>query len=73
MYNYLSKPGQNLVDIAMQHYGSAEAVVELCIDNNLNIGQDITAGLSLLINEENIINKRLVTYYKNNNLTVASE
>jgi hypothetical protein len=66
-------PGQNLIDIAMQYYGSAEAVVELCIDNQLDIGTAIQPGLVLVVNEAYVVNKRLVQYYKDNQIIVASE
>jgi hypothetical protein len=65
--------GQNMVDIAMQVYGSAEAVVDLCNDNNLIIGQIITPGAEVIINDEKIIDAKLVKYYDDNNITVASE
>ena len=72
-YKYTVKPGQNMIDIALQHYGSVDAVINLCLDNNLDVGAELKAGTELTINDQNIIDKRLVTYYKNNNITVASE
>ena len=72
-FNYTVLPGQNTIDIAMQFYGSAEAVFELCRDNNLNIGDDISPGTVLLIDEDKIKDKRLVHYYTKNNTTIASE
>jgi hypothetical protein len=73
IYSHTVLPGQNLIDIAMQYYGSAEAVVELCIDNQLDIGTAIQPGLVLVVNEAYVVNKRLVQYYKDNQIIVASE
>ena len=72
-YKYTIKRGQNLIDVSIQHYGSAEAIVELCRDNNLNIGQEINPGTELLINETHVVDKRLVAYYKSNEIIVTSE
>lgn len=72
-YKYTTQPGQNLIDVSMQHYGSAEAITELCIDNNLDVGQELNPGTELIIDEAHIIDKRLVAYYKSNKVTVASE
>lgn len=72
-YKYITQPGQNLIDVSMQHFGSVESIVELCLDNNLDVGQDISAGTELTIDEAHIVDKRLVAYYKSNNTIVASE
>lgn len=72
-YSYIVEPGQNLVDVAMQEYGSAEAVVEICNENNFDVGQAITAGAVLKMDEANIKDKRLVKYYKDKQIIVATE
>lgn len=64
--------GQNLVDFAMQYYGTAEAILKLCTDNNLNIGDEIPAGTELLIDNDYVENTENVDYYKNYNKNVAT-
>jgi hypothetical protein len=73
IYNYTIKPGQNLIDVAMQEYGSAEAVVIICKDNNKDVGSIVTPGTTIILDDINQVNKKLVAYYKEKNITVASE
>ncbi|MEB0248518.1 hypothetical protein QN344_00165 [Mucilaginibacter sp. 5B2] len=42
---------QNLIDLAIQYYGSAAAVIDLCIDNNLELDDQLPAGTMILIQE----------------------
>lgn len=42
---------QNLADIAVQYYGSAAAIIDLCIDNNIELDTDLTPGMNLLIQD----------------------
>jgi hypothetical protein len=70
--NYIVQPGQNLIDIAMQLYGSAESVFSLCIDNNIDIDNSIVPGQVLIIDSDKIVDKKLVEYYAQKNITLAS-
>jgi hypothetical protein len=40
---------QNLIDLAIQHYGSAAAVIDLCVDNNLELDDQLPAGTMILL------------------------
>ena len=71
-YKYIVQPGQNLVDVAMQEYGSINALLQLCIDNGFELGQEVPAGTELIMYESNVVDKRLVAYYKSKNHKVAS-
>lgn len=42
---------QNLIDLAVQYYGSAAAVIDLCIDNNLELDDELPAGTMILIQD----------------------
>jgi len=66
------KPGQNLIDFAVQHYGTAESILKLCLDNNLNIGQDVEPETELLIDENYTENSENVNFYKTTNKNVAT-
>jgi hypothetical protein len=70
-YKYILQPGQNLADVAMQEYGSIDALLQLCIDNGLEIGQEVLPGIELVLNESNKIDKRLIEQYKSIEYKVA--
>ena len=59
---------QSLTDVAVQVYGSAEAVFILADENNLSVTDLLTAGQQLDYSSENIVNKRVVDYYKANSI-----
>lgn len=42
---------QNMIDLVLQQYGSAERVVVLCSDNGLGLDDDIASGQELFIDE----------------------
>lgn len=44
MASILIRDRQAVIDIAMQHHGSAEAVHELCLTNDISITQPLTTG-----------------------------
>jgi hypothetical protein len=71
MATYISKPGQNLIDIAIQLHGQAEAVVSLAELNNLEIGAELQSGLTIQYDETYIVNKKLVQFI--NNKIISSE
>lgn len=66
------QPGQNLIDIAMQLYGSIDALQQLCIDNGISVGAHVPAGTQLLLNESGIISKKLINFYRTKQLDVAT-
>lgn len=60
--------GQTLTDIAIQVYGSAEAVFTLASENALDITDKLTTGMELDYSSDNIVNKRIVDYYAANKI-----
>lgn len=65
MLTIVVEDGQNMVDIAVQEYGTVEALVELALLNGLEIDADLQAGQTLLI--DNTSSKRdaaVVGYFK---------
>jgi hypothetical protein len=63
--------GQNIMDIAMQEYGDADAIVEVCELNELEIDDDIYPGQVLnlrdLTDDDEVAN-----YYKSKGIEVSS-
>jgi hypothetical protein len=60
------KEGQNLMDIALQYYGSVEATRQVIFDNP-KIAEDnfyLHSGQILLIDVNKIVNKEIVGYYE---------
>lgn len=60
------KEGQNLLDVALQYYGSVEAVRQLIFDNPIISENNFTliVGQKLLIDESKILNKEVVAYFE---------
>ncbi len=74
MSNIIVLNGQSLFDIALQEYGSIEAVFQLADDNGItNITDSLIPGTELIIDENMIIDKNVVNYYKNNAIYPANE
>lgn len=44
MANILVRDRQTAIDIAMQHHGSADAVHDLCLLNDISITQELATG-----------------------------
>lgn len=65
---------QNIVDIAIQYYGSAASVIDLCQDNNLELDSDITPGMFLLIQDTypDSADSDLADYLQGNSVVVVS-
>ena len=55
--------GQNLLDIALQEYGSTEGVINLVFDNSLDINSPLAGGDELVIDDNKVINAEVVKYY----------
>lgn len=65
---------QNIVDVAIQYYGSAAAVIDLCIDNGLELDTDLTPGMILQIQDTypDSANADVADYLQGNNVQVVS-
>lgn len=53
---------QNLVDAALQYYGSLEQLVTLCEENLLDVNSSLQAGMKLTLNASKVQRKQLVNY-----------
>lgn len=58
------KPFQTTLDIALQEYGTVEALGDLLVKNDLQWTQDLTAGSSVEIVESSRIEKEILKFYK---------
>lgn len=72
IYKIIVEPGRNLLDIAMQEYGSIDGLLKLCNDNNLRVGEQIQAGTELIINSNSVISKKQKVNYSNKGIIVAT-
>lgn len=61
--------GQNLLDIALQYYGSSEGLEYLLFDNPGVIPHDVTEGDELKIRKDEYKDKDVVLYYQKRNYT----
>ena len=64
MKQIIVSDGQNMFDIALQCYGTAESVMQLCLDNDLILGQKLETGQILSIDEAKVQNQDTVDYFK---------
>jgi len=62
MANVTVKPGQTLVDVAVQHLGAESGVAALAQANGLDMTAEVVAGQVLTLPE--VENKRVVKVYK---------
>ncbi len=69
---YEVKAGQNLLDIAVQMYGTVEMVVQIAWDNGLNLDTDLTPGQKIVIDEYKVVKPKTVKYFHDNNITIAT-
>lgn len=54
---------QSLLDISLQHTGTAESVFELALANGLSLTDEISAGTFLSFEEETPTEKEILNYY----------
>lgn len=62
------RQGQSIFDIALQYYGSIEAVQWLITDNNIDLNASLEVGRQLTIRNE-VYNQAVVDYFKNKTIT----
>ncbi|RKR83183.1 hypothetical protein BDD43_3385 [Mucilaginibacter gracilis] len=70
MKQITTESGQSIIDIAMQEYGTPEALVTICADNALEYDADLMPGQSLNIREPGVDvipyrNDQIVAQYAN--------
>lgn len=73
MNKYTTKSGQNLYDIALAIYGSIEGIFDLLISNpNIFLETVFTKGTELSYHEDFVLNKDVVNWLDDNNITVKN-
>lgn len=65
--------GQTMLDIALEYYGDASAVVTLAADNGLVVGAPLTAGQVLDIDPEKVTDKQVTGYYETRNINPSTK
>lgn len=65
--------GQSLTDIAIQVYGSADAVVMLATDNGLSVTDHPAVGTELDYYADNVIDPHVVAFYANNKISPVTD
>ena len=63
--------GQSLIDIALMVTGSAEGAFLLALENDLSVTDELVPGTKLNFTGE-VINQRVVDYYRTNNIQPAT-
>jgi hypothetical protein len=63
---------QNILDIAIQEYGSVEGLINVAKLNDLDVDADELGGLTLKIDTDHIIVPGTRTYFKNRSYTVTT-
>jgi len=63
---------QSLFDIAIQEYGTVEAVFDLAMANGLGITDELNAGQELVVPVSDFVVPEIVNYYKKNGLHPVS-
>lgn len=62
---------QNLLDIALQEYGSVEGVINLVVANNRSITDDLFAGDELIIDADPV-DQLMLDFYRKNQIKPAT-
>lgn len=63
---------QSIFDLALQSYGSIEAVFTLAETNGLKLTEDLTAGQTVDCVIEKPLDRNVATYYANRSVTPAT-
>jgi hypothetical protein len=63
---------QNLLDIAVQEYGDARAVIELAFNNDVNVTDVLPVGGALNIMDSTYSDSDVLGYYKRKSIKPAT-
>lgn len=63
---------QNVVDLALQEYGSVEGLIKLSKRNDLDIDEDPAPGNIIKIETTEVVMADVRTFYKNKNFKVST-
>lgn len=73
MKQYVVKSGQNIYDVSMTLFGSLEGIADLMVNNDsLTLESQLTTGQVLNYDEDFVIDKDLVQWFKDNNIIVKN-
>jgi hypothetical protein len=60
----ITKEGQDVFDLAINHFGDIDGLFDLLDANpTLSLTSDPTSGTEINIKEENIVNKKVASFY----------
>ena len=65
--------GQTLADIAMQYYGSIAGWVQIALDNDLSLTDALEPEQIVMLRDEMILDRQVVTFYAQNETIVATD
>lgn len=63
---------QTLLDVAIRHCGTVQAVADIAILNNISITDDLIAGQFILIPQKDYGNQEVINYFISNKIEPAS-
>ncbi|EKT3957701.1 hypothetical protein NTJ28_001688 [Flavobacterium psychrophilum] len=63
---------QSLFDVAIQEFGSALAVVDLALSNNLNVTDLLVPGQKIIIEKSVYKDKDVIDFFRNKNQLIAT-
>ena len=74
MSTYTVRYGQSLIDIAIQVYGTVEAMFDLCLDNDLEFDSNVSTGQLLVIRDTlpDTADADMVSYFTAKGIVVVS-
>jgi hypothetical protein len=58
------QPGQSLIDIAIQQYGSADSVIQLMTENNISVNAELVAGNQLISSDTFFASKKVAIAFQ---------
>lgn len=65
-------PGQSLMDVSIQVYGSPQGVFTLANENGMEVTDELKPGQALEYSLENVIDKQIVQHYDENKIHPAT-
>lgn len=64
---------QSLFDIAIQYFGTTQAVFDIAVLNNISITESLLVGSELQLPEKDYGFGEVVKYFKSNNIKAATK
>lgn len=64
---------QNVFDVALQYFGDVSASVIVAEKLNVAVTGKLTIGATFEYSESEIVNKQVVDYYQQNNITPTTD